>query len=567
MRGSSLSGRRRWPRVLLIGGAVVTLLTGLAAFLVLRTVPDYRTAFLVDTSLAKNDRDLPDTADAVGSAAQNAADEDSLSLRRFGGGCGDQGNTASVVGPGTGRAQKINTSVHALSASGKPTLESGLLAGIDDFSGYYPFRGKKRNRIIVVTSHGIDACTTDQSALKEAVGRRAKDSAVQLDFRFVGYKVPRKERQPLAQLAEATKAPKVKFVSTPAELTATLNKLALPESPEVQHVDVPSPTATSPSGPAAWLRLSPSTLKAGGTGTAKAGGMQPGEPVVLTWTGPSRGSIGTFTAGRSGEVATRFHQPGKPGSYTLQAQGTRSGRKASAALRVLPADVPTPPTTPRLTLNPSTLKAGQPTTATASGFQPGEIVDIYLGPWGHSGSYAHERANSSGVAVGRVGEGWGLAEPGGTYGVTAVGTVSGRQAHAKLRYEKQEPSGPVTAHASPDPATPGGTVTVTGTGFAPHRTVQYRSTLFADATTAADDGSIEFTASIPQDTAAGRYTLHISQIASGTDLDISLAVQPATPSHPPTPPPTEASPSGTPPGTISQTRATVRPRLRLPSIR
>jgi hypothetical protein len=241
--------------VLLIVSVVTALLISVAAFLVLRAAPDYRTEFLVDTSLLKNGEDFVEIADAVGSAAQNSADGDSLSLRRFGGMCGDKGNTASIVDPGTGQAQKISTSVHALTPSGKPTLESGLLAAIDDFSSYVPFRGSKRNRIIVVTSHGVDACVADQAALKQAIGKKAQDSGVQLDFRFVGYKVPRKEQQPLAQLATAAKAPEPRFVTTPAKLTTTLKELTIPDSPDAKHVDVPSltPTPTISTSPPAPL--------------------------------------------------------------------------------------------------------------------------------------------------------------------------------------------------------------------------------------------------------------------------------------------------------------------------
>ncbi|MFD5908780.1 hypothetical protein ACFWHL_08735 [Streptomyces massasporeus] len=557
MSVDSAPGRGRWARRVLIISVVLALVCGIAAFFVLRAAPDYRTAFVVDTSLVGNGRQFRAVADAVGSAAQNSADGDSLSLRRFGGVCGDGRNTASVVGPGVGHAQKIDTSARALTPAGKPTLESGLLAGIDDFSGYYPLRGSKRNRVVVVTSHGVDACTADQAAVRVAVRRKATDSGVQVDFRFVGYKVPRKEQRPLARLAEAVDATRPRLVNTPGELAATLKQLTVPGSREAKHIDVPSTAATSPPPrPAALLTLSAATLKSGGTCWATAAGMKPGEPVAFTWTGPSGGSAGTSTAGWKGEAAARIQGLDKPGWYTVRARGERSDRKASARLRVLPADKPRPRPAPRpeLVLNPTTVRVGESTEATASGFKPGEIVDIWMGPWGHSGSYAHVKANASGVAVGRIGEGWGPVVPGRAQGVAAVGKESGRRAHAELRYEKEEPTGPVTAQVAPNPAEPGQTVTVTGSGFAPRRTVQYRSDLFpGNATSASDTGSIEFTATVPADAAAGDYSLDITQTASGRELTVPIEVRSAAPTptptttSPPPPGPTTTSPVPNPP--------------------
>ncbi|MEU6473866.1 hypothetical protein ABZ927_25975 [Streptomyces massasporeus] len=558
MTADSAPRRGRWARRVLIISVVLALVCGIAAFFVLRAAPDYRTAFLVDTSLVGNGRQFRAVADAVGSAAQNSADGDSLSLRRFGGVCADGGNTASVVGPGAGHAQKIDTSAHALTPAGKPTLESGLLAGIDDFSGYYPLRGSKRNRVVVVTSHGVDACTADQAAVRAAVRRKAADSGVRVDFRFVGYKVPRKEQRQLARLAEAVDATRPRLVNTPGELAATLKQLTVPGSPEAKPIDVPSTAAATspPPRPAARLTLSAATLKSGGTCTATAAGMKPGEPVAFTWTGPSGGSAGTPTAGRKGEAAARIQGLDKPGWYTVRARGERSGRKASARLRVLPADKPRPRPAPRpeLVLDPTTVRAGEPTTATASGFKPGEIVDIWMGPWGHSGSYAHVKANASGVAVGRLGEGWGPVGAEITQGVSAVGTESGRRASAQLRYEKEEATGPVTAQAAPNPAEPGQTVTVTGSGFAPRRTVYYSSDLFpGKATSASDTGSIRFTVTIPADAAAGDYTLHITQTASGSELRVPIRVKSAAPTptptttSPPPPGPTTTSPVPNPP--------------------
>ncbi|MDN3358570.1 hypothetical protein [Actinomadura sp. DC4] len=248
MNGTGALRRGRWPRVLLIVSVVALLFIGAAVFLVLRSIPDYRTAFLVDTSVPAEGKDYTAVADALGAAAENSADGDSMSLRRFGGACGDEDNTLAVVGAGTGHAQKISTAVHRLTPSGNATLESGVLAATDDFSGHYPFHGSKGNRIIVVTSHGTDACSAGKAAFRKKVRDRAESTGVRLDFRIIGYKVPRPQRQPLEQIAAAVGAPGPEFVASPARLNSVLKQIAVPSSPGLDPVHVPTPTPT-PAGP------------------------------------------------------------------------------------------------------------------------------------------------------------------------------------------------------------------------------------------------------------------------------------------------------------------------------
>ncbi|WP_053791166.1 VWA domain-containing protein [Streptomyces sp. XY332] len=266
-----LPRRIRRSRVLLTVSLAAALLISVAAFFILQAIPDVRTAFLIDTSQTKSDEDFVAITNAVGSAAQNSADADSLSLRRFGGTCGDRHNTESIVEPGTGQARKINTSVRTLTPSGQPTLESGLLAAIGEFSGRYPFRGSKSNRIIVVTSHGVDACTADRAALERAVATRAQDSGVRLDFRFVGYKIPQEQQQPLARLATVAKAPAPRFVTTSAELTTALKELTIPASPDAKHVEVhptepsQSPTPKTSPTPPPTVSAAPAAALADGT--------------------------------------------------------------------------------------------------------------------------------------------------------------------------------------------------------------------------------------------------------------------------------------------------------------
>lgn len=92
--------RRRWLRITLAVLAVAVIAAAATVVYVVRSTPQYRTAFLVDTSDAQ--RDFGALADSVGAAVRNAGDGDALSLRRFGGDCGDSGNTEELVGSGRG---------------------------------------------------------------------------------------------------------------------------------------------------------------------------------------------------------------------------------------------------------------------------------------------------------------------------------------------------------------------------------------------------------------------------------------------------------------------------------
>ncbi|MEU6227086.1 hypothetical protein [Streptomyces sp. NPDC047042] len=241
--------------------AVIVLILAAAAFFVYRSIPDHRTAFLVDASVpaapaaaARRGADFAAVARAVGSAAQNAGNGDALSLRRFGGDCDEPGNTSQVVRSGTGRGSEIADSVRRLAPGGRATLRSGIAAAIDDFDGLYPFRGEKSNRIIVVTSTGKDACASDQRALLKEAHDKAKAAGLELEFRFVGYRVPVDERAGLNQLAAAVGAPAPSFVSAPGALAPVLRKLVLPKEDEARKVTVPSSpgapeTSTRPEHP------------------------------------------------------------------------------------------------------------------------------------------------------------------------------------------------------------------------------------------------------------------------------------------------------------------------------
>ncbi|TDU77085.1 hypothetical protein [Streptomyces sp. KS 21] len=235
--------RRHWLRVTLALLTVAVVAVGAAVVYVVRSTPQYRTAFLLDTSdpgSPAEGRDFGALADAVGAAVRNSGDHDALSLRRFGGACGEPDNTRELVGSGTGNAQRISAAAHALTPGGRATLNSGLLAAIDDFSGRFPLRGSKRNRIVVVTTQGTDGCGGDPAAMNKGVRDRMDALGLQLEFRFVGYRVPAAEQEVLTRLASAVEAAAPQFTQDSAELNAVLEKLVVPSLPEAKPVEVPS---------------------------------------------------------------------------------------------------------------------------------------------------------------------------------------------------------------------------------------------------------------------------------------------------------------------------------------
>ncbi|POM22951.1 hypothetical protein BTM25_51570 [Actinomadura rubteroloni] len=300
------------------------------------------------------------------------------------------------------------------------------------------------------------------------------------------------------------------------------------------HVDrpvaapVPSWSRTTPSATMspsdAWLRLSAASVKAGAHYGARVGGMEPGETVVLSWTGPASGRAETLTADRDGTAEADVRAATDPGRYTIRATGRRSGRGASAPLTVEGAADLGAPT---LRLSPSAPRFRDPIQATASGFEPGETVLFYMGMtrYGHGGAGGEAKANASGVAVAVFGEGWEPATGDRNVTVHAEGLKSKREAHATVHYQLAKAVGRLSARPDHDPVQPGETVTISGTGFAPGWNVQWYYPGYGNATSGRDDGTIEFTLRVPDDARNGRLRVHISQEASGRETDVTLHVQ------------------------------------------
>jgi hypothetical protein len=88
---------------------------------------------------------------------------------------------------------------------------------------------------------------------------------------------------------------------------------------------------------AAQLSLSTPQVKDGATYSVTASGFLPREEVQFSWTGPTNGVMGTFSADSSGSTThggIRENDP--PGTYVITAIGQTSGRTASTGLTVQP---------------------------------------------------------------------------------------------------------------------------------------------------------------------------------------------------------------------------------------
>jgi hypothetical protein len=177
-------------------------------------------------------------------------------------------------------------------------------------------------------------------------------------------------------------------------------------------------------GPAVpQLTLSTCQVRIGETYVATASGFSPGEHVRFSWTGPTNGVMGAFSADQTG---TRVHggilEKDPPGTYAIFATGMTSGRTSTAGLVVTDTD------TARLALSSCQVSTGQMYSVSASGFAPGENVrfawtgasDGVIGifPADTAGACSHQRIPGN--------------DPAGTYTVTATGLASGRTASAGL---------------------------------------------------------------------------------------------------------------------------------------
>ncbi|GAB3968817.1 hypothetical protein GCM10029978_038950 [Actinoallomurus acanthiterrae] len=185
--------------------------------------PIYKTQFLVDGTAGLGADGPAAIADSLKSAVANAGSRDALALRAFGGECGADGNTTQLVGFGTGNAPKINKAVGRMRVGGQATLVRGIVEAAQDFSKPFSLGARQVNRIIVVTRHGMDACDADTSYVENEIRERIGSAHLGIEFRLIGYEVPKSQRDTLQRIATGAKAPEPAYADSAAQLKAILN--------------------------------------------------------------------------------------------------------------------------------------------------------------------------------------------------------------------------------------------------------------------------------------------------------------------------------------------------------
>jgi hypothetical protein len=218
--------------VMIIVASVLVILACTATCVFVLTAPAYRTTVLVDTSAPGTG--LPQIAGAVRSVVGNSGDSDALSVRRYGGECGNPADTAEIAD----RPDQVATAVNSLTPAGKATMVDGVAAAIDGFSGLLNRRGTVRNRIVVISTSGIDACTGDPAAARKSIDDRLARAGLDLEIRVVGFQVPQSRQAALVQFAGASNAA---FADSADDLKVVLDRLVVPNSPDAASLSVAPP--------------------------------------------------------------------------------------------------------------------------------------------------------------------------------------------------------------------------------------------------------------------------------------------------------------------------------------
>ncbi|GHH42422.1 toll/interleukin-1 receptor domain-containing protein [Lentzea cavernae] len=207
----------------LAAGAVTAVVTWVLPEL----APTYKTMFLVDLSATGADpAAVAESRDSLRKVIGNAGDDDAVALRTFGGQCGSAGNTSQVVGFGTGNGTDISAAIDGAAVSGAATLVRGLIGAAEDFNAPFSQNAKQVNRIVVVTRNGIDACDDDVGFVERELRQRLASSGLDVEFRFVGYRLADKDKSVFDRLAAGASAPPPVLAQDPAQLQAALDWIA-----------------------------------------------------------------------------------------------------------------------------------------------------------------------------------------------------------------------------------------------------------------------------------------------------------------------------------------------------
>ncbi|MGW6448668.1 VWA domain-containing protein [Lentzea sp. NPDC055074] len=208
---------RRLLVVLLAGVLIVSTSFVVVRWIVPMFAPTYKTMFLIDAAAG----DLASVTGALTTVVGNSGENDSQSLRSFGGECGADDNTTQLVGFGTGNRQEIAEAARSVRQSTKATLQRGIVEAVSDFSTPLSLKAKQVNRIIVVTRHGKDACDPDDEFVQGQIRDRVAAAGLSIEFRFIGYQVGDGGDQ-LTRLAAQLEQQEPAFTDSPEELKRVL---------------------------------------------------------------------------------------------------------------------------------------------------------------------------------------------------------------------------------------------------------------------------------------------------------------------------------------------------------
>jgi hypothetical protein len=243
----------------------------------------------------------------------------------------------------------------------------------------------------------------------------------------------------------------------------------------------------------------------------------------------------TTTADASGKIAEMLITvPGnvKMGTYKLTATGASSGHSATASIVVAYH--------PSISLNTSSVRPGGTVTVTGSGFAPYSRVTISLPLTRTNGTSLTLAKTVIASAAGNVSARFTLpvAIRTGSYRVSAHGATSGLTV-ARAYVVSLAPS--ITAH--PASITPGGKISLTGTGFSANVSIAVQTTVnlygggsrtISTRVTTNAQGNFTTSLTVPTNAAAGKLTIlaqgpnrKLSTTTSVARLATSLSVSPA----------------------------------------
>ncbi len=236
--------------------------------------------------------------------------------------------------------------------------------------------------------------------------------------------------------------------------------------------------------------LSPKFVSSGGILAGQAikiqlSGFQANEQVAISWNANSGQALTTVSVDTTGATTTTFTPPSAPkGSYTLTATGNTSGLHTTSTTNIGPG----------ISLNPETVNVTGTTIVNGGGYVPGEKVNVYL------------QSPSNGITTAIVDAQGSFSVPlttpatyqaSATYFVYAVSTTGSEKAQAQLYFQ------PPSIDSNGEEVY-GGSVTITGQGFARGETVtlSWKSITDTSATSlgtvvAAQDGTFTFTTIVP----------------------------------------------------------------------